>query len=103
MMTEQLDPFAITLYCGAHLRHSFDDGDQGPDSALCAHVLSAVLRVFAQAGYAQTGVLETILLRQPLCDRTLDMTEAAVSRAGKGVVARAIREAITELDGGRAK
>lgn len=102
-MTEEIDPLEIAACCSAQLRHALCEGEQTVAAAFSGHILAAILRDVAQAGYAQTQVLETLLLRRPLSLRVLNMLEAAIEQAGKAVVVEGIREAVLELDGRQSK
>lgn len=98
-MTEEINPLEIAACCGAQLRHALCEGEQTVATAFSAHILAAILRDVAQAGFTQTQVLETLLLQRPLSMRILDMLRAAIEQAGTAVVVEGIRKAILELDG----
>ena len=101
--TKEIEPFSIALYCATHVQNALAEGEPTVSATFSEYVLTAILQAFAQAGYGPTGVLETMLLRHPLSERSIAMLEAAIERAGKAVVAQTIREAVQELDGGRGK
>jgi len=101
--TTEIEPFGIALYCATHVQNALAEGEPTVSATFSEYVLTAILQAFAQAGYGPTGVLETMLLRHPLSERSIAMLEAAIERAGKAVVAQTIREAVQELDGERSK
>lgn len=101
--TTEIEPFGVALYCATHVQNALAEGEATVSATFSEYVLAAILRTFAQAGYGPTGVLETMLLRHPLSERSIVMLEAAIERAGKAVVTQTIRDAVQELDGGRGK
>lgn len=100
--TTKIEPFGVTICCAAHVQNSLADGEATVGATFSGHVLTAILQVFAQAGYGPTGVLETLLVRRPLAVRTIDMLESAIEQAGEVVVIECIRQAVQELSGGGA-